>query len=186
MTAKVMGVDHAVLVDKFTSLSSRPKKYREITSEEYAFTRFQQEVFKWQDYLRKTGIFFSFSTDPLCADTFSLTWQCVRYATKEYGIPVKILTKNADFSAQQMLWLDMARFGFTDSDEKGWQKVYWFGMDMKLLYRYDKRQSTGRFRFKTDYRKSYVSISCHHFHQLQVIMRYLTGGELEFEYRPKE
>lgn len=82
--------------------------------------------------------------------------------------------------------LDMARFGFTDSDEKGWQKVYWFGMDMKLLYRYDKRQSTGRFRFKTDYRKSYVSIRCHHFHQLQVIMRYLTGGELEFEYRPKE
>jgi len=34
---------------------------------------------------------------------------------------------------------DMERFGFTESDEKGWQKVYWFGMDMKLLYRYDKR-----------------------------------------------
>ena len=129
MTAKVMGVDHAVLVDKFTSLSSRPKKYRELTSEEYAFTRFQQEVFKWQDYLRKTGIFFSFSTDPLCADTFSLTWQCVRYATKEYGIPVKILTKNADFSAQLMLWLDMVpmerrsliAFGFTLTGRDDWE-----------------------------------------------------------------
>ena len=79
--------------------------------------------------------------------------------------------------------LDIERFGFTEGDEKGWQKVYWFGLDMKLLYRYDKKRSLGRFRFKTDYRKSYVSISCHYFHQLQNIMRFLTGGELEFEFK---
>lgn len=79
--------------------------------------------------------------------------------------------------------LDMERFGFTEGDEKGWQKVYWFGLDMKLLYRYDKKRSLGRFRFKTDYRKSYVSIGCHYFHQLQNIMRFLTGGELEFEFK---
>jgi len=129
MTAAVMGLDHAVLENEFTSIKNRPKKYRDLTAEEYAFLRFQQEVFKWQDYLRKTGIFFSFSTDPLCPDAFSLTWLCVRHATKEYGIPVKILTKNADFSAQQMLWLDMVplerrqliAFGFTLTGRDDWE-----------------------------------------------------------------
>lgn len=129
MTAKVMGVDHALLENEFTKVESRPKKYRELSGEEYAFIRFQQEVFKWQDYLRKTGIFFSFSTDPMCDDAFGLTWQCVRYATKEYSIPVKILTKNADFSARQMLWFDMVpmerrkmiAFGFTLTGRDDWE-----------------------------------------------------------------
>ena len=129
MTAKVMGVDHAVLEDKFTKLGNRPKKYAELTDEEYAFCRFQQEVFKWQDHLRKTGIFFSFSTDPLCDDAFALTWQCVRFVTKEYGIPVKILTKNANFSAHQMLLFDLIpadrrkliAFGFTLTGRDDWE-----------------------------------------------------------------
>lgn len=129
MTAKVMGVDHAVLKDEFTSLSKRPKKYSELSGEEYAFMRFLQEVEKWQDYLRKTGIFFSFSTDPLCDNAFDLTWKCVKFATKEHGIPVKMLTKNADFSAQQMLLFDMVpqerrklmAFGFTLTGCDDWE-----------------------------------------------------------------
>ncbi len=129
LTAKVMGVDHAVLENKFSSVEIRPMKYCELSGEEYAFIRFQQEVFKWQDYLRDAGIFFSFSTDPLCDDTFDLTWQCARYATKEYGIPVKMLTKNADFSAQQMLWFSMVpaerrklmAFGFTLTGRDDWE-----------------------------------------------------------------
>lgn len=128
-TAAVMGVDHAVLENEFTNVEKRPKKYRALTGEEYAFLRFQQEVFKWQDYLRQTGIFFSFSTDPLCPDAFDLTRLCARYATKEFGIPVKVLTKNADFSAQQMLWLDMVpigrrqliAFGFTLTGRDDWE-----------------------------------------------------------------
>ncbi len=55
LTAKVMGVDHAVLENAFTKIENRPKKYRDLTCEEYAFVCFQQEVFKWHDYLRKTG-----------------------------------------------------------------------------------------------------------------------------------
>lgn len=77
----------------------------------------------------------------------------------------------------------LREFGFTDSDEKGWILAYWFGTDMKLLYRHDWRKNTASFRFKTDYRKSYVSISCQYVHELQNIMRFLTGGELEFEYK---
>lgn len=129
LTAKVMGLDHAVLEDVFVKAERRPKKYRELTAEEYAYVCFQQEVFKWQDYLRKTGIFFSFSTDPLCDAAFDLTWLCVRHATKEYGIPVKILTKNADFSAFQMLQFDMTSpdqrsliaFGYTLTGRDDWE-----------------------------------------------------------------
>lgn len=129
LTTKVMGINHAVLEDEFTNIERRPRKYRELSGEEYAYMRFLQEVEKWKDYLRKVGIFFSFSTDPLCDDAFGLTWRCVRFATKEYGIPVKMLTKNADFSSQQMLLFDMVpreyrklmAFGFTLTGCDDWE-----------------------------------------------------------------
>ena len=76
----------------------------------------------------------------------------------------------------------LRQFGFTDADERGWKLVYWFGTDMKLLYRYDNRREVGSFRFKSGYRKSYVRISALYFHELQNIMSFLTGGELEFRY----
>lgn len=79
-------------------------------------------------------------------------------------------------------WTPLRDFGFTDSDERGWKLVYWFGLDMKLLYRYDNKKMAGSFRFKSNFRKSYVHISCRYVHELQNIMRFLTGGELEFEY----
>jgi len=78
---------------------------------------------------------------------------------------------------------NLKSLGFVASDERGWELVYWFGTDMKLLYHRDKRKQTASFRFKTDYRKHYVSISCRYVHELQNIMRFLTGGELEFDYR---
>ena len=77
----------------------------------------------------------------------------------------------------------LRQLGFTDSDERGWRLVYWFGMEMKLLYRYDNHRQVASFRFKSTYRKTYVSISCLYIHQLQNIMRFLTGGELEFNYK---
>lgn len=78
----------------------------------------------------------------------------------------------------------LKEIGFTDSDERGWVLTYWFGIDMKLLYRHNNHKQVASFRFKTDYRKQYVSISCRYIHELQNIMRFLTGGELEFEYKP--
>lgn len=121
MTAKVMGLDHAVLEEKFANLSRRSKRYQDLSGEDYAFLCFRQEVGKWKDYLRQTGIFFSFSTDPFCEKCFSLTWRCVSFATREYGIPVKVLTKNAGLSAQQLFNFGLApkerrekiAFGFT-------------------------------------------------------------------------
>ncbi len=129
MTAKVMGLDHAVMDDCFTKEINRPKKYLNLTSEEYAFEVFKRELGKNVNYFRSTGIFFSFSTDPLCPDVFNLTWKCIDYATKEFEIPVKILTKNADFSAQQMLLFDtvpqerrkLMAFGFTLTGRDDWE-----------------------------------------------------------------
>ena len=73
---------------------------------------------------------------------------------------------------------------FTEADAAmGWPLVYWFGVDMKLLYRHNKQKQVASFRFKTDYRKQYISVSCKYIHELQNIMRFLTGGELEFEYK---
>ena len=80
----------------------------------------------------------------------------------------------------------LKNFGFTDSNEKGWKLVYWFGVDMKLLYRPTNKQNLASFRFKSDFRKSYVRISCIYIHELQNIMRFLTGGEMEFEYKNVE
>lgn len=129
LTAAVMGVDHAVLESMFTNLKVRPKKYSELSAEDYAFCCFCQEVDKNVDYLRKTGIFFSFSTDPLCSDAFDLTLRAVFYAVHYQQIPVKILTKNADYTALQMLKFEMLNkddrqliaVGFTLTGRDDWE-----------------------------------------------------------------
>lgn len=93
MTSKVMGVDHAVLDDCFTKEKNRPKKYRDLTAKEYALVVFKRELDNHLDYFRKTGIFFSFSTDPLCQATYRLTLDATHYAL-DNRVPVKILTKS--------------------------------------------------------------------------------------------
>ena len=95
-TSKVMGVDHAVLKCKFTNEKTRSKKYHGISAESYAMHVFISEVDKDIDYLRQTGIFYSFSTDPMCPDAIHLTVSTALYAISK-GIPVRILTKNTEW-----------------------------------------------------------------------------------------
>ena len=80
--------------------------------------------------------------------------------------------------------LSLLHLDFVPSGKAGWQLMYYFG-DMKLLYRYNKNCKSVSFRFMSDFTKIYTRISCHYLHQLQAIMRFLTGGELEFNYNPK-
>lgn len=109
---------------------------------------------------------------------FGQTQDDGRYKTgKIYPFPL------ASLEGISCLWFHLSEFGFTDSDEKGWNLVYWFGTDMKLLYRADYKKEIAYFRFKNIHRKSYVRISCRYIHELQNIMCFLTGGELEFEYK---
>ena len=93
-TANVLGIDHAVLRDEFTNMERRPKKYRGLSAMDYALVVYRREVDRHQEYLKKAGIFFSFTTDPLCGDTCAVTVSAMLYAVSK-GIPVRILTKNA-------------------------------------------------------------------------------------------
>lgn len=128
ITANVMGVDHAVLEKKFSDMKYRPKKYQALSGKGYAYQRFTFEVDKNVEYLRNTGIFFSFSTDPLCQDCIVLTWRAAQYAIGR-DIPVKILTKNAGFTAFQMMIFDrvpqekrhLIAFGFTLTGRDEWE-----------------------------------------------------------------
>lgn len=77
----------------------------------------------------------------------------------------------------------LKKIGFIESDEKSWQLMYYCG-DMRLYYKYYKAGRFVRFKFKPDFtQKQWVRIDCHYVHQLQNVMRFLTGGELEFEYK---
>lgn len=94
ITAPVNGLPYAHLQDSFGKECNVPKKYRDLTGEQYALLVFKRECEKWYSHLAKYGIFFSFTTDPLSPDTYELTIQAALYAAKN-NIPVKILTKNA-------------------------------------------------------------------------------------------
>ena len=61
-----------------------------------AMNIFIHECNKYMDYLRKTGIFFSFSTDPCIDETMQLTWMALEFCNSNY-IPAILLTKNAKF-----------------------------------------------------------------------------------------
>ena len=80
----------------------------------------------------------------------------------------------------------LKKIGFIESDEKAWQLMYYFG-DMRVYFKFDKRLRHSRFKFKPEFtQKQWVRIDCLFVHQLQNVMRFLTGGELEFEYRTDE
>lgn len=80
----------------------------------------------------------------------------------------------------------LRKIGFIESDERAWSLMYYFG-DMRIYYKYDKTIRAARFKFKPDFtQKRWVRIDCLSVHHLQNIMRFLTGGELEFEYKRNE
>lgn len=77
----------------------------------------------------------------------------------------------------------LRKLGFIESDERSWKLMYYFG-DMRLYWKYDTKKRYSTFKFKPDFtRKQWVRIECLYIHSLQNIMRFLTGGELEFEYK---
>lgn len=72
---------------------------------------------------------------------------------------------------------------FIESDEKSWSVMYYFG-DMRLYWKRDLKRNYSVFKFKPDFtQKRWIRIECLYIHSLQNIMRFLTGGELEFEYK---
>lgn len=97
-----------------------------------AVAQFKKEVMLNLESVKRYGIFFSFTTDPLQKEIWDVTWDMVMYCT-ENKIPVKILTKRADWASNYVEYLNesnadneyrkMIAFGFTltghDLMEKG-------------------------------------------------------------------
>lgn len=64
---------------------------------------FEEELYKNLEDLRKHGIFFTFTSDPMLKETMDLTIQCVEIALS-YAVPCQILTKRADFIDELPEW----------------------------------------------------------------------------------
>ena len=88
--------------------------------EKHALQVFCKEVMQHRDLLKRTGVFFSFTTDPMIPDTIELTMQALLFL-QDMGIPSYILTKNADFIDYELFHTymtglnvrDLLHFGFT-------------------------------------------------------------------------
>lgn len=87
--------------------------------EAHALEVFKMDVKKHHDVLQKTGVFFSFTTDPLIPETRKLTLEATRHCVRN-AVPVKILTKTARFGLGEINQIDyfgivsmLVSFGFT-------------------------------------------------------------------------
>lgn len=88
--------------------------------EKHALQVFRNEVMKHRDRFRETGVFFSFTTDPMIPETIELTMQSLLFL-QDMGIPSYVLTKNADFIYYELFHTYMyalnvrglLHFGFT-------------------------------------------------------------------------
>ena len=80
-----------------------------------AFNIFKKELQTNISELRKDGLFFTFTSDPMLPSTKEFIWDCV-CETVRNEIPVQLLTKRADFidsTIKEFQNKEMVAFGFT-------------------------------------------------------------------------
>ena len=99
--------------------SNEPRLKKCFKDKTEAIACFEKELRANIDELRKHGILFSFTTDPMLPETLELTLTATGLAGIS-GVPVKILTKRADWLDTLMwailnpiLYRDKVAFGFT-------------------------------------------------------------------------
>lgn len=108
--APVMGMD-------------KPQLKKCFRDEEHALEVFKKELITNREELRKNGLFFSFTTDPMLLETIELTARSVMFCLSE-SVPVKILTKSIKLTHFKNWFFDylpplaeyqkrMIAFGFT-------------------------------------------------------------------------
>lgn len=111
--------------------SDTPKLKRCFQNEGHAYEIFKKELLKNVDELRRHGLFFTFTSDPMLSEAIGLTYDALGFCVKN-SVPVKILTKRADWVStlfQSVIVNDlepfknMVAFGFTltgtDEQEPG-------------------------------------------------------------------
>lgn len=103
--------------------STEPRLKKCFKDEYDALAIFQGELIMNLEALKKTGILFSFTTDPMLPNTYIWTLEAAGIAL-DYGVPVQILTKCTQWLSDpdtylmfdSILWKDKHRlvaFGFT-------------------------------------------------------------------------
>jgi DNA repair photolyase len=70
----------------------KPQLKKCFRDEKHAYEIFDNEMFKVIDVLKKHGLFFSYTTDPMLQETINLSMRAISRCIA-YEIPVKILTK---------------------------------------------------------------------------------------------
>lgn len=75
----------------------KPQLKKCFKDEDHALEVFQKELLGNLEELRKHGLFFSFTTDPLLPETMGLTFKAI-YISYKNDVPVKVLTKRADMA----------------------------------------------------------------------------------------
>lgn len=72
-----------------------------VVNDEHAYHLAMAEIIEHKDeIIRDGGLFFTFTSDPCLPNTCDLTYQ-IAAAAMNYGIPVTLLTKNADFCGME-------------------------------------------------------------------------------------
>lgn len=84
-------------------------------NESHALEIFSKELLLNVDEIKKDGLFFSFTTDPMIKGTFKLTFEAIKIC-QSLNVPVKILTKSVIGIPQIMVCefnKDLISYGFT-------------------------------------------------------------------------
>jgi DNA repair photolyase len=101
---------------------------------------FCKEARKHADVLKKTGVFFSFTTDPMLLETRDLTLSAINYCIYN-DIPVKILTKEARFVNYDRFMVNHISNAFKEMVSIGFTLTGCDGMEPKASSNYDRIQA---------------------------------------------
>lgn len=109
-------------------------------NEDDALEVFCKEARKHADVLKKTGVFFSFTTDPMIPETRDLTLSCINHCIYS-DIPVKILTKDATFVDYHRFRLNFGSNAFKEFVSIGFTLTGRDDMEPKASTNYDRIQT---------------------------------------------
>lgn len=96
----------------------KPQLKKCFKDETHAFNIFMKEIQQNVEDLRKHGLFFSFTTDPMLEDTIVLTLDAALNAVM-MDIPVKILTKRAEWVDEFLKYFERHEVNIYDVIHKG-------------------------------------------------------------------
>lgn len=105
----------------------KPQLKKCFRNEEHAIEVFEKELLANLEELRKHGLFFSFTTDPMLPETLDLTFAASGMAVNNYNVPVKILTKCTAWVDSFLYFLSHSN---SDNEALEWRKMYAIGFTL--------------------------------------------------------